>query len=48
VTPLPLAHLGHWWTYILYGVPVAIVLFSVVTTTIRERREQRDSDDAAD
>jgi hypothetical protein len=39
---IPLAHLGHWWTYLLYAVPVIIVLASVVVTLIRERRERRD------
>ena len=39
---LPLAHVGHWWTYILYAVPVIIVLGSVVNTMIKERRERRD------
>ncbi len=38
---LPLAHLGHWWLYVLYAVPVIIVLASVVTTTVRERRKRR-------
>ena len=45
MTVLPLAHLGHWWMYFLYGVPVIIVLFSVVTTTLRERREGREEKD---
>ena len=36
---LPLAHLGHWWSYVLYGVPVIIVLASVVKTTLAQRRE---------
>ena len=46
MTVLPLAHLGHWWMYVLYGVPVIIVLFSVVTTTLRERCEGREEKDA--
>jgi hypothetical protein len=36
---IPLAHLGHWWTYVLYGIPVIIVLASVAMTLIRERRD---------
>ena len=40
MTPLPVAHIGHWWGYLLYGVPVVIVLFSVVLSVIRERRDQ--------
>jgi hypothetical protein len=42
---LPVAHLGHWWTYVLYAVPVLIVLASVVMTLVKERREERDSDE---
>ena len=41
---LPLAHLGHWYFYPLYAIPVIIVLFSAITTTIRERRGGRDDD----
>jgi hypothetical protein len=37
-----LAHVGHWWTYILYAVPVIIVLVSVAMTLIRERRDKGD------
>ena len=36
---VPLAHVGHWWTYILYAVPVVIVLGAVVRTLLQERRE---------
>ena len=36
---VPLAHLGHWWTYVLYAVPVVIVLGSVVMTLVKERRK---------
>jgi hypothetical protein len=45
---LPLAHVGHWWTYILYAVPVIIVLASVVTTLIKERRGDSDNHDPLD
>ena len=41
---MPLAHLGHWWLYVLYAVPVIIVLASVVTTTLRQRRSSRDGE----
>ena len=38
---LPLAHAGHWiWT--LYVPPVAVVVFSIVKTTISERRKARE------
>jgi len=35
---LPLAHAGHWLVYILYAVPVLIVLASIVVTIVRDRR----------
>jgi cytochrome c-type biogenesis protein CcmH/NrfF len=35
---LPVAHAGHWLVYILYAVPVLIVLASIVVTVIRDRR----------
>ena len=38
---IPYAHAGHWlWT--LYVPPVAIVVFSIVKTTISERRKARE------
>ena len=40
---LPLeAHAGHWWIYVLYAVPVVVVLASVVVTLTRERRAARE------
>ncbi len=40
---LPMAHVGHWtWTLFLF--PVLIVLFSIVKTTLSERRKERDED----
>ena len=36
---IPLAHLGHWGSWVLYTIPVIIVLASVVMTLIRERRD---------
>jgi hypothetical protein len=35
---LPVAHAGHWLVYILYAVPVLIVLASIVVTIVRDRR----------
>jgi hypothetical protein len=35
---VPLAHVGHWWMYPLYGLPLVIVLASVVISLVRERR----------
>jgi len=40
---LPLAHAGHWiWT--LYVPPVAVVVFSIVKTTLSERRIAREEE----
>ena len=35
---LPLAHASHWAIYVLYAVPVLIVLGSIVITVVRDRR----------
>jgi hypothetical protein len=40
--PLLLAHIGHWWTWLLYLPPVLIVLYSIVRTVITERRKARE------
>jgi hypothetical protein len=41
---LPLAHVGHWlWT--LYVFPVLIVVFSIVKTTLSEKRKAREEDE---
>ena len=42
---LPVAHAGHWYFWPLYALPLGIVLWSVVKTTIRERRAARDDQD---
>jgi hypothetical protein len=41
---VPLAHLGHWAFYVLYAVPVLIVLGSIVLTTLRQRRQSESGD----
>ena len=40
---LPIAHAGHWALYVLYAVPILIVLGSIAVTMVRQRREGRDS-----
>jgi hypothetical protein len=43
---IPVAHAGHW-LWLLYVPPVAVVIISIVRTTIAERRaarEERDGD----
>ena len=42
MSPLVLAHLGHWYFYPLYAIPVVIVLASAIATTLRERRAKRE------
>jgi hypothetical protein len=41
VFAIPLAHVGHWWGYVLYAVPALIVLFATVQSLIAQRRERR-------
>jgi hypothetical protein len=36
---LPLAHAGHWAMYVIYALPVAVVLASVAKTMRDERRD---------
>ncbi|HEX2129530.1 MAG TPA: hypothetical protein VHF58_09975 [Solirubrobacterales bacterium] len=42
---LPLAHAGHWLVYVLYAVPVVIVLGSIALTMVRDRRARRAADE---
>jgi cytochrome c-type biogenesis protein CcmH/NrfF len=37
-----LAHAGHWALWILYAVPVVVVLVAVGVAVVRERRAQRE------
>ena len=43
---LPIAHAGHWALWVLYAVPLIIVLASIVNSLLRERRQR--ADDAGD
>ena len=45
---LPLAHAGHWVWYILYAVPIVVVLASIVASMLRSRRERRAGGHQAD
>jgi hypothetical protein len=40
-TLIPYAHAGHW-LWVMYVPPVAIVVFSIVKTTLSERRAERE------
>ena len=39
---LPLAHVGHWAMWVLYLVPVVIVLAATVKAFLDQRREERE------
>jgi hypothetical protein len=41
---LVLAHASHWALWVLYAVPVLIVVVASAQAIIRERRERGDSD----
>jgi hypothetical protein len=36
---LVVAHAGHWLIWVLYAVPVLIVIGSIVLSIMRQRRE---------
>jgi hypothetical protein len=44
--PIPYAHIGHY-LWILYVLPVLIVVASIVKTTISEKRKAREEDNFA-
>ena len=41
---LPVAHAGHWALWILYAVPLIVVVASIVTSIRRERRRAADGE----
>jgi len=41
---LPIAHVGHWAIWLLYAVPVVIVLGSIVVQ-LRRDRDDSEADD---
>jgi hypothetical protein len=41
MTALPLAHAGHYALYVLYAVPVLVVIGSILLSVIRDRRARR-------
>jgi len=38
---LPLAHAGHYVVWVLYALPVLVVLGAIVRTVVLERRRKR-------
>jgi hypothetical protein len=43
---LPLAHLGHWYLWIPYVIPVVVVLAASLHAFRQQRREDRERDGA--
>ena len=41
---IPLAHVGHWAIWVLYMVPVVIVLIASARSYMEQRRETRAAD----
>lgn len=39
---IPMAHAGHWAMYVIYAVPVVVVLASVAKAIVSERRAARE------
>ena len=44
---LPIAHAGHWALWVLYAIPVIVVVASIVNSTRRDRRRD-DAEPPAD
>jgi flagellar biosynthesis/type III secretory pathway M-ring protein FliF/YscJ len=42
---LPLAHAGHYALWVLYVVPVLIVAFAIVRSTIAQRRARSEGEE---
>jgi hypothetical protein len=42
MSALPLAHLGHWYLWIPYVIPVGVVLAASLHAFRQQRREDRD------
>ena len=45
---LPPAHAGHWALWVLYAVPLIVVVWAVVMATVNERRARREEDESAE
>ncbi len=43
---IPLAHLGHWYLWIPYAIPVVVVLAASLHAFRQQRREDRERDSA--
>jgi hypothetical protein len=39
---LPLAHAGHYALWVLYALPVLVVVFAIVRNAVAQRRERGD------
>ena len=39
---VPLAHAGHWALWVLYSVPVLVVLAATINAFLSQRREERE------
>jgi heme exporter protein D len=46
VSVVPLAHLGHWYLWIPYAIPVIVVLGASIHALRQQRREDRERDRA--
>jgi hypothetical protein len=39
---IPLAHVGHWYVWVAYAIPVVIVLAASLRAFIQQRTEDRE------
>jgi flagellar biosynthesis/type III secretory pathway M-ring protein FliF/YscJ len=43
--PIPFAHAGHWALWILYAIPILIVAFAIVRSTLAQRRARSEEEE---
>jgi len=43
MTPLPIAHAGHWAVNLLYVLPIVVVIGVLLTQSWRDRRQEAKS-----
>jgi hypothetical protein len=48
VPAIPLAHLGHWYLWVPYAIPVLIVLAASLRAFRQQRAEDRERERAGD
>lgn len=45
---LPLAHAGHYALWVLYSLPVLVVVFAIVRNALAQRHDREDGEGQSD